>query len=72
MGVCTYLNSNVSYVCYSLQTSRTALEEALHFGHAASTKLLMRASSNAKQNVRFNCHLICLSLMCVGGGAEVA
>ena len=46
------MNCNVSF---SLQTSRTALEEALHFGHAQCTKLLMRASSIAKQNVSVKC-----------------
>ena len=46
------MNYNVSF---SLQTSRTALEEALHFGHAQCTKLLMRASSIAKQNVSVKC-----------------
>ena len=42
-------------ISFSLQTSRTALEEALHFGHAQCTKLLMRASSIAKQNVSVKC-----------------
>ena len=52
--VCNSAKENC--VCFNtitlLQSSRTALEEALHFGHAEVTKLLMRASSTAKENVR--------------------